>query len=220
MAVSIFVSYSHKDRAARERLQTHLTPLMREGVDLWFDDRIPAGGELDPDIKRALRTADIFVALASPDYLRSEYCFITEYGYAMRRAARKAMFVVVAVIRPCGWKHTRMGRYKALPNDGKVTTQWSNRDLAYEDIAEGVRRVVTLAQAQRARTPPARTVKAKTTPVRRPALPLPPGRKADRPTPKRTPVSQSRKGKAIKTSSSSHHLSKAKKSTRTPTRRR
>ena len=202
VAVSIFVSYSHKDKGAREKLQTHLTPLMREGVDLWFDDRIPAGGELDPDIKRALKRADIFVALASPDYLRSEYCFTTEYGYARRRAARKTMFVVVAVIRPCGWKHTRMGRYKALPNDGKPASRWTNRDLAYEDIADGIRSVVTLAEAQPSSKESAKSVKPKAKPVKSTSRPGLLDKKANRPAPKRTPSPGNRKGPKTKVVSS------------------
>lgn len=58
-----------------------------------------------------------------------------------------------------------MGRYKALPEDGKEVTAWGNRDSAFEDIVTGVRRVVKLAEAsQRERVPPAvrkrRTLKA------------------------------------------------------------
>ena len=157
MPVRVFVSYSHKDAGFRSKLEVHLAALKREGsVQTFFDGDIHPGANLDASIKRELREADIFVALASPDYLNSDYCYIKEYQYALRRAGRKTMHVVVAVIRPCGWKHTRMGRYKALPEDGKEVTTWGNRDSAFEDIVAGVRRVVKLAEAsQRERVPPA-----------------------------------------------------------------
>jgi hypothetical protein len=40
-----------------------------------------------------------------------------------------------------------MGRYKALPKDGKPASRWTNRDLAYEDIVDGIRQVVAAAKA-------------------------------------------------------------------------
>jgi hypothetical protein len=70
----IFISYSHKDEEAREKLEIHLAQLKREGVATWFDGDMIPGDEIDPIIRRALRRADIFVALASPDYLHSNYC--------------------------------------------------------------------------------------------------------------------------------------------------
>lgn len=147
MIITVFISYSHRDARAREKLETHLASIAREGVKFWYDGNILGGGELNPEIRRALRQSNVFVALASPDYLKSEYCFENEYQYALRRAARKTMYVVIAVIRPCQWKHTRMGRYKALPKDGKPASRWTNRDLAYEDIVDGIRQVVTAAKA-------------------------------------------------------------------------
>lgn len=157
MPVRVFISYSHKDAAFRHKLEVHLAVLKRDGIiETFFDGDIHPGEDLDASIKRELRDADVFVALASPEYLHSNYCFVKEYQYALRRAARKTMHVVVAVIRPCGWKHTRMGRYKALPEDGKEVTTWGNRDSAFEDIVTGVRRVVKLAEvSQRERVPPA-----------------------------------------------------------------
>ncbi|WP_174275143.1 TIR domain-containing protein [Sphingomonas bacterium] len=49
----------------------HLAPLQREGIEIWVDNDLIPGDELDPTIRRALRRADIFVALASPDDLHS-----------------------------------------------------------------------------------------------------------------------------------------------------
>lgn len=139
---SIFVSYSHLDDEFRKRFETHMAQLHREGVRTWFDGDITPGAELDPDIRRALKQADIFVALASPNYLASRYCFETEYGFALRKAARKKLFVVVVLLRQCQWRHTRMARYKLLPRDAKPIDQWARRGDAWENIVEGIRAVV------------------------------------------------------------------------------
>src|SRR5688572_22764037 len=77
--IRIFISYSHADASARARLQTHLATLMRERVSIWFDGDMDAGDALDASVARALRRAHIFVALLSPDYLASRYCWTIEY---------------------------------------------------------------------------------------------------------------------------------------------
>ncbi|MDX7951144.1 TIR domain-containing protein [Lichenihabitans sp. Uapishka_5] len=147
MTVRLFVSYSHKDEAFRVKLKTHLAALERDGLGVFYDGDITPGKALDAEIMRKLKGATIFIALASPDYLASRYCFMTEYQYALRRAARGTMHVVVAILRPCQWKHTRMGHYKSLPVDGKEVTRWANRDAAFEDIVNGLRRVIAEAKA-------------------------------------------------------------------------
>jgi hypothetical protein len=139
---SVFVSYSHLDDEFRKRFETHMAQLHREGVRTWFDGDITPGAELDPNIRRALKQADIFVALASPNYLASRYCFETEYGFALRKASRKKIFVVVVLLRQCQWRHTRMARYKLLPRDAKPIDQWARRGDAWENVVEGIRTVV------------------------------------------------------------------------------
>lgn len=162
----IFVSYSHKDAEAQIKLDTHMAQLKREGAQVWFDGDLIPGGELDPAIFSALKRADIFVALASPDYLHSTYCFDKEYGYAIRKAARKKLHVVVALLRACQWRHTRMARYKLLPRDGKPVDQWARRGDAYEEIVEGIRAILKESARERSVAPvqkPAQSRRARAT---------------------------------------------------------
>jgi hypothetical protein len=140
--VLVFVSYSHRDDKAREQFDIHTAALKREGVRFWFDGDMIAGEELDPNIRRQLKAADIFVALASPEYLHSNYCFEKEYSFALRKAARGKVHVVAALIKQCQWRHTRMKNYKMLPKDAKAVSQWARHADAYESIIEGLRDVV------------------------------------------------------------------------------
>lgn len=149
--VRIFISYSHRDDASRERLDVHMAQLKREGVSVFFDGHMIPGTELDPRIKRELKQADIFVALASPAYLNSRYCFEIEYGYAFRKAQRGQVHLVVALIEECQWRHTRMSRYKLLPRDGKPVSKWRPYGEAFEDIVNGLRGVVKTVKAERVR---------------------------------------------------------------------
>jgi hypothetical protein len=170
--VRIFVSYSHKDAAAQEKLQTHLAPWKRDGVTVFVDKNIEPGAQLDPDIARELRQAHIFIALFSPAYLDSNYCWNIEYKRAMDRRARKLVRVVGVVVKPCGWKQTRAAGFKLLPEDGREPERWSSTDAAYVNIAEGIGAVIKTVRREMAAatTSRSRTV-AKLTPKAKPAAP-------------------------------------------------
>ena len=70
----IFVSYSHKDRKYLDRLQVHLTDLVRKGsIDLWSDTKIVPGATWREEIKRAIESASVGVLLVSADFLASQF---------------------------------------------------------------------------------------------------------------------------------------------------
>lgn len=163
--VRIFVSYSHADAGARAKLETHLAALKRDGVTTWYDGDLNAGDALDRNIGRHLRQAHIFVALLSPEYLASNYCWKIEYQRAMSRRARGLMRVVAVVVRPCDWKETRAAGFKLLPKDGRAVTSWRPADGAYLDIVRGIRGVVNTVRREMTAAPPVAQTKAvKTSP--------------------------------------------------------
>jgi hypothetical protein len=147
--VRIFVSYSHVDAAARAKLETHLAPLLRDGVKTWFDGRMDPGDALDVGISRALRQAHLLIALLSPEYISSRYCQL-EYDRAMARRARGTMRVVGVVVRPCGWKETSAAGFKLLPEDGRNVLEWRSADAAFLDVARGIGKLVRTIRAEMA----------------------------------------------------------------------
>ena len=140
--VRIFLSYSHHDAGAQAKLNTHLAPWRRDGVTIWYDENIEPGDALSTEIGRELRRAHIFVALFSPAYIDSHYCWDIEYKRAMTRRARKLMRVVAVVVKPCGWKQTRAAGFKLLPRDGIPPQGWSSSDAAYLNAAQGIGEVI------------------------------------------------------------------------------
>lgn len=155
--VRVFVSYSHQDERAEEKLYTHLAPWRNDGVSVWHDKRIETGGELDTAIARELRRAHIFVALLSPAYLDSNYCWNIEYKRAMSRRARALMRVVAVVVKPCSWKRTSAARFKLLPKDGVPPERWSSSDAAFVNVAEGIGEVIKLVRRELAAQPVVRS---------------------------------------------------------------
>lgn len=161
--VRIFVSYSHVDSAIRDKLEVHLAALKRDGVVTWYDGDMQAGDALDREISRALRRSHLFVALLSPDYLASNYCWKLEYQRAMGRRARGTLRVAAVVVRPCDWKATTAAGFKLLPTDGKPVSRWRSQDQALLDVTQGIRKAVQAirkeASAQEALSPRARAAK-------------------------------------------------------------
>lgn len=140
--VRIFISYSHQDAAAQAKLAIHLAPWERDGVTLWYDENLQPGAALDTEIAGQIRNAHVFVALFSPAYLASHYCWDIEYKRAMGRRARKLMRVVGVVVKPCAWKQTPAAGFKLLPKDGVPPERWSSSDAAFVNVAQGIGEVV------------------------------------------------------------------------------
>lgn len=172
--VRIFVSYSHHDAGAQAKLNTHLAPWRRDGVTIWYDQNIEPGAALSTEIGRELRRAHIFVALFSPAYLDSHYCWDIEYKRAMARRARKLMRVVAVVVKPCGWKQTRAAGFKLLPKDGVPPEGWSSSDAAYLNAAQGIGEIIKAVRRELTAKPaaPARAApKPRQKPKPQPSLP-------------------------------------------------
>lgn len=141
--MKVFISYSHKDEAALERLRTHLVMLRRDGrIDEWFDREILAGGEIDAEISERLESSGLFLMLVSPDFLASDYCVEKEMERALERHSSGDARVVPIVVEPCDWTSTPLRDLKALPQDGKPISEWTNENNAFLDIVQELRRVL------------------------------------------------------------------------------
>ena len=105
-----FISYSHKDEWALKRLHTHLAVLRRDGrIDIWYDRKILAGGDIDQEISEQLETFTLFLPLVSPDFLASDYCYDQEMKRALKRHATREVRVIPIIIEPCDCKTHRWG---------------------------------------------------------------------------------------------------------------
>lgn len=139
----VFISYSHRDEKALDRLHVHLAMLKREGlVETWYDRQLFAGQEIDHEISANLRDSEIFIALTSPDFLASNYCYEQEMKTALDRHEAGSLIVIPVIIEACDWKTSPLGRLKALPKDGKPISTWTNEAVAYLDVITELRRVL------------------------------------------------------------------------------
>jgi hypothetical protein len=143
LPLKLFVSYSHRDELLRDRLADHLAALEREGlIAEWHDRRIGAGEDWAGMIDHNLSTADVILLLVSPSFIASHYCYDLELRHALARAAAGEARVIPIILRPVDWSSLPFGKLQALPKDGKPVTNWSNRDQAFLNIAQGIRSAV------------------------------------------------------------------------------
>ena len=136
-----FISYSHNDKAALDRLHVHLKNLTREGrIETWYDRNILAGGELDAEIERELEASDLFLLLVSPDFIASDYCVEREMRRALERHAAGTARVVPIIVEECDWKAMReLRQLKAVPTDGKAISAWARPTPRLRNTVESVR---------------------------------------------------------------------------------
>lgn len=173
---SLFFSYSHKDESLRNELEVHLAMLKREGaIDAWHDRKILAGDELDGAINEKLEVADVILLLVSPDFLASAYCYDVEVKRAMERHETGSARVIAAILRPCDWHGTPFAKLLVTPTDGKPVTKWPDRDDAFLDVVNQIRKALPKNSASS--TPSFQPICSATglpvQPVGQPALALP-----------------------------------------------
>ncbi len=151
---NVFFSYSHQDEELRNRLETHLALLKRQGlVEAWHDRRILAGSEIDQEISSSIEAADVILLLVSADFIASEYCYSREVHRAMERHESGSAVVVPVILKACDWHGAPFGKLLATPKDGRAVTSWPNHDEAFADIATHIRRLVENLQSPRRGSP-------------------------------------------------------------------
>ncbi|ABW33414.1 TIR domain-containing protein [Acaryochloris marina] len=141
--LKVFISYSHKDDDLREELVTHLANLKRQGkIAAWHDRAIEAGEEWKSQIDSKLESAQMILLLVSPDFIASDYCYDIEMQRAIARHDEGTAQVIPIILRPCDWLGSPFSKLQGLPKNAKPVTQWTNRDEAFLDVVNGIRRAV------------------------------------------------------------------------------
>jgi hypothetical protein len=145
-AISVFLSYSRKDKDMLDKLITHLAVLRRTGkITTWHDRDIEAGSEWEPELLRQLDTADIILLLISADFMASDYCYGKELRRAIERHDHKEARVIPVILRPCDWNIPEIpfSKLNVLPSDAEpiVSSKWQYYDEALAIVARGIREV-------------------------------------------------------------------------------
>lgn len=146
----LFFSYSHRDEEMRNELETHLSPLKRQGIiEAWHDRRIGAGKEFGHEISEHLENADIILLLISPYFIGSDYCYDIEMQRAMERHKAGDARVIPVILHPCDWQTLLFGKLLATPNDGKPISKFPNMHEGFLEVVQAVRKAAEEMNARK-----------------------------------------------------------------------
>lgn len=160
--LKLFISYSHKDEAYRERLGVHLAALEAERCyEVWHDRKLIAGTDWAKDIDQHLAKADVVLLLVSPDLISSRYVWGIELEQALRQEAAGKTHIVSVILKPCRWHRafSPLASRQALPPKldqvKSVSEHPQGEDKAFDEVMEGLETLcdtIRAARHQAART--------------------------------------------------------------------
>jgi DNA-binding XRE family transcriptional regulator len=143
--VNIFYCYARVDRDLRDELDKHLSALERsKKIITWHDRKILPGANWSQEIDTHLNDAEVILLLITANFISSDYCYGVEMQRALEMHEKGIAHVIPVLLRSCRWKETPIGQLQVLPTDGRPVNQWRNRDEAFEDVVDGISKVVAV----------------------------------------------------------------------------
>ncbi|HYK00986.1 MAG TPA: COR domain-containing protein [Thermoanaerobaculia bacterium] len=137
---TLFFSYSHRDEALRDELETHLKLLERlHVITTWYDRKILGGQEWDDEIDGRLETANIILLLVSAGFLASDYIWGKEVKRAMERHRAGEATVIPIKLRECDWSGAPFEKLQGFPKDLKPVASAADRDAAWSEVSKAIR---------------------------------------------------------------------------------
>ena len=139
-----FITYAHKDKAAKDKLITHLAVMERGGkIKLWDDNEILPGDEWRDAIFSNLADSDLLLYLVSTASLASENC-----NRVLAEALNVNIRVLPIILESCDWLNYQLSDFQALPDTGKPINKWQPESKGWQNVVDGIRKVVEEIQAQ------------------------------------------------------------------------
>ncbi len=133
----IFISYCHANDIHFNALMSHLGAIARfNNIEIFTDQQIDVGQELDGTIQEHLQSADIVVCLVSTEYLNSDYCIRKELEVAIEKQIIDNSKIFPIIAEECIWKRTYFGKIKCAPEDGGPITKYENISSIYLTVVD------------------------------------------------------------------------------------
>jgi hypothetical protein len=152
--VSVFISYSHRDREWCEQIERALKALKFSRLDMndlksgrlhdnahftysaWTDKEIYPGQNWALKIDEAIAKARIALLLVSTDFLASEFILAEEIPRLYDRQEERELAIMPLVVRPCVWGNTAwLQGIEVYPKGGTALSTLSA--AACEEMLQG-----------------------------------------------------------------------------------
>lgn len=145
--LKFFISYSHQDNLndnpCIEQFKRHTAPLKNNGfIEDWYDREIFPGEDYQKGIDNNLEEADIIGLFISSHFLSSQNC-MDEKKKALKLRKIRGVVVIPIILSHCGWLDDKdLSKLLALPLDGKPLSSFPNRDEAWHDVYNGLKKII------------------------------------------------------------------------------
>jgi hypothetical protein len=142
--INMFIIYAREDKEIKLRLLAFLNPFVKPfNLNIWHDGNIEAGQEWQPHIQSRLNQTDIFIMLVSIDFMNSEFINEVEFKHAIQRHKENKSVVVPVIINYCPWRiNPDLSSLQVLPDEGKPIDDWKTPSQAFNNIADGLEKVL------------------------------------------------------------------------------
>jgi predicted ATPase len=127
----VFISYSHKDEAWKDRLETHLRVLeMQELLNIWVDERIEGGDVWRDEIDESMNTSSVAILLVSANFLTSSFILKTEVPRLLLQHKDRGMRIFPVIIKPCAWSRVDwLARLQVRPRGGRPLSEGNEHQI-------------------------------------------------------------------------------------------
>ncbi len=105
----------------------------------WYDGMIPAGGNIDEEIKKAFNKSEVIFLLISPDYINSYYCYEKELTWAIERHNKKKCIVIPVILKEYVSGNYPFSHLKFVPSDGRAINRFRPQDSGYVDAFNSIK---------------------------------------------------------------------------------
>ena len=143
--LKIFITYAHKNKKAKDTLIECLAVIKNEGlISIWHDNEILPGDKWREEIfSTHLPDSDILLYLVSRASLASENC-----NKELAGALNFKIRVIPIILESCEWRNHQLSDFQVLPDGVVPINQWDHEDEGWQNVVDGIRKVVDKMQSQ------------------------------------------------------------------------
>ena len=142
--LKIFITYAHKDKAAKDKLIAYLGVMEKKGeIKFWDDNEIRPGDEWHKQISNNLATSDILFYLVSAASLASENC-----NRELAEALSAKIRVSPIILERCDWQNHQLSDLQVLPTEGKPINEWFPDSSGWQNVVESIQKAIDKIRSQ------------------------------------------------------------------------
>ena len=149
--LKVFITYSHRDKEAKDTLISYLDVMKQEGlINIWHDNEILPSDRWRDVLFSNLEDSDILLYLTSHNSLASESCN-EELSQGLNEERNRKIKPLPIILEACDWQNHPLSEFQVLPTHGQPINEWQPVNTGWNDVVQGIRRIIKAIQSS---TPP------------------------------------------------------------------